>query len=225
MRILIVEDEKKLANIVARGLKAEGFAVDIVANGKEGLEFFTSYKYDIVILDIMLPIMTGSELLAEIRKADKQVPILMLTARDTIADKAKHFEAGADDYLIKPFAFAELLMRMRALLRRTPTQQPNIIKIADLEIDRLSHQVKRAGKNIELSSKEYSLLEYMVQNSGQVLSRTMILENVWDQSFEGMTNIVDVYVYQLRSKIDDSSPEKLIKTIRGVGYIINGVEK
>jgi len=225
MRALIVEDEEKLSDIVARGLKAEGFAVDVALNGTDGLEFAMSYDYDVIILDIMLPGTDGTEILSRIRKNNGHVPILMLTAKDTVADKVKHFDAGADDYLTKPFAFAELLMRVRALLKRAPTQRPNIIKIADLEIDRLAHQVKRAGNAIELSTKEYALLEYMAQNCDQVLSRTMIIEHVWDQSFEGITNIVDVYVHQLRNKVDEPYKEKLIKTIRGVGYILNKVGK
>ncbi|HEU5048466.1 MAG TPA: response regulator transcription factor [Rickettsiales bacterium] len=224
MRALIVEDEEKMSGIVARGLKAEGFAVDIASDGKQGLEFATSYNYDVIILDIMLPGLSGSEVLARIRQHDRQVPILMLTAMGSVSDKVKHFDAGADDYLTKPFAFAELLMRIRALLRRAPAQRMDIIKIADLEIDRLARQVRRGGKRIELSAKEYGLLEYLAANSGQVLSRTMIIEHVWDQSFEGLTNIVDVYVKQLRNKIDEPFVTKLIKTIRGVGYMVTDEE-
>lgn len=224
MRALIVEDEEKMAGIVARGLKAEGFAVDVASDGKQGLEFAISYNYDVIILDIMLPGLSGSEVLARIRQHDRQVPILMLTAMGAVTDKVKHFDAGADDYLTKPFAFAELLMRIRALLRRAPAQRMDVIKIADMEIDRLAHQVRRGGKRIELSAKEYGLLEYLSANNGQVLSRTMIIEHVWDQSFEGLTNIVDVYVKQLRSKIDEPFVIKLIKTIRGVGYMVTDGE-
>ena len=178
------------------------------------------YSYDAIILDIMLPKVSGSEVLAEIRTTNRQVPILMLTAKDTVADKVKHLDAGADDYLTKPFSFEELLVRIRALLRRAPVQRADVIKIADLEIDRLAHQVKRAGKRIELSAKEYALLEYLALSAGRVLSRTMIIEHVWDESFDGLTNIVDVYVRQLRIKIDDPFERKLIKTVRGVGYAL-----
>ena len=220
MRVLLVEDEEKLSNIIARGLKAEGFVVDVAADGQRGLEMAAIYSYDAIILDIMLPKVSGSEVLAEIRTTNRQVPILMLTAKDTVADKVKHLDAGADDYLTKPFSFEELLVRIRALLRRAPVQRADVIKIADLEIDRLAHQVKRAGKRIELSAKEYALLEYLALSAGRVLSRTMIIEHVWDESFDGLTNIVDVYVRQLRIKIDDPFERKLIKTVRGVGYAL-----
>lgn len=221
MRILLVEDEKKLADIITRGLKAEGFSVDIAADGGYGLEMSMSYDYDLLVLDIMLPKLSGSELLEKIRKKNRQVPIIMLTAKDAVADKVKHMDAGADDYLTKPFAFSELLVRIRALLRRAPVQRNDVLSIKDLEIDRLARQVKRAGKRIELSAKEYALLEYMLLNAGRVLSRNMIIEHVWDQSFEGLTNIVDVYIRQLRTKVDEGHTIKLIKTIRSVGYVMN----
>jgi heavy metal response regulator len=221
VRVLIVEDEEKLANIVARGLKAEGFAVDIALNGARGLEMATSYAYDAVILDIMLPDLSGTAVLESLRKTNRHVPIIMLTAKDAISDKVKHLEAGADDYLTKPFSFEELLVRIRALMRRTPAQRQDVIKIADLEIDRLAHQVKRAGKRIDVSAKEYALLEYLMLNMGRVLSRSMIIEKVWDESFEALTNIVDVYIKQLRSKIDEGHDKKLIKTVRGMGYVLN----
>ena len=224
MRILVVEDEEKLSSVIARGLRAEGFAVDIAADGSQGLEMAIAYAYDIILLDIMLPKLSGSEVLDRIRKNNRQVPILMLTAMDNVADKVKHIGAGADDYLTKPFSFEELLVRIRALLRRTPTQRNDVIKISDLEVDRLARKVKRAGKRIELSAKEYALLEYLALNAGRVLSRTMIIENVWDSSFEALTNIVDVYVRQLRAKIDDDFTEKLIKTVRGVGYCLSEAE-
>ncbi len=221
MRILLVEDEKKLADIVARGLKAEGFSVDIAADGAEALDLATSYAYDAIILDIMLPKLSGTEVLENIRQKNKQIPILMLTAKDAVADKVKHLSAGADDYLTKPFAFSELLVRVRALLRRAPMQRADVVNVVDLEIDRLNRQVKRAGKRIELSVKEYALLEYLMLNAGRVLSRNMIIEHVWDQSFEGLTNIVDVYIRQLRAKIDDEHDIKLIRTVRGAGYVLN----
>jgi two-component system, OmpR family, copper resistance phosphate regulon response regulator CusR len=218
MRMLLVEDEKKLSDLIARALKAERYAVDVANDGSTGWEMADSYDYDLVILDLMLPGLSGTEVLRRIRAKNDQVPILILTARDATEEKVRNFEAGADDYLTKPFAFAELIMRVKALLRRGPVSRSSVLRVADLEVDRLSQQVKRAGRRIELTGKEYALLEYLATNPGRVFSRTMIIEHVWDQSFEGLTNIVDVYVRHLRSKVDDPFPTKLIRTIRGVGY-------
>jgi DNA-binding response OmpR family regulator len=218
MRILLVEDEKKVANIVVRGLKAERYAVDVCHDGQSAWEAADTYDYDLIILDLMLPGLTGTEILEKVRRKNSQVPILILTARNSMADKVKNFETGADDYLTKPFAFAELLVRVKALLRRGPVNRSSVLRVGDLEIDRLSQNVKRAGKKIELTAKEYSLLEYLATHPGRVFSRTMIIEHVWDQSFEGLTNIVDVYVRHLREKVDDPHPLKLIRTVRGVGY-------
>jgi heavy metal response regulator len=220
MRILLVEDETKVSRFVARGLTEERFAVDVAADGKSGLELATTYHYDLVILDLMLPILDGSQVLRRLRTQDLHVPVLILTARDAVADKVGNFDAGADDYLTKPFAFAELLVRVKALLRRGPVSRSSVVRVADLELDRLSQQVKRAGRRIDLTAKEYSLLEYMMSNAGRVLSRTMIIEHVWDHSFDGITNIVDVYVRHLRSKVDDPFEQKLIGTVRGVGYTL-----
>ena len=221
MRILLVEDEKKVADIIMRGLKAERYAVDVFHDGQQGWEAAEAFEYDLIILDLMLPGLSGSEILDRIRRKNTQVPILILTARDGMGDKVANFEKGADDYLTKPFAFAELLVRIKALLRRGPVNRSSVVRVADLEIDRLSQKVKRAGKRIDLTGKEYSLLEYLATHPGRVFSRTMIIEHVWDQSFQGLTNIVDVYVRHLREKIDDPHDTKLLRTVRGVGYSLN----
>jgi DNA-binding response OmpR family regulator len=223
MRILLVEDEKKVANIIERGLKSERFAVDLCHDGQSGWEMSSAYDYDLIILDLMLPGLSGTEVLERIRRKNQLVPILILTARDATADKIKHFETGADDYLTKPFAFAELLVRVKALLRRGPINRDSVLRVSDLEIDRLSQNVRRGGKKIELTAKEYALLEYLATHPGRVFSRTMIIEHVWDQSFEGLTNIVDVYVRHLRSKLDDPFPVKLLRTVRGAGYSLEEV--
>lgn len=224
MRCLLVEDEKKVADFVARGLRAERYAVDLAYDGEAGWDFVSRFEYDLIILDLMLPGLSGTELLDRIRKKTVSTPVLILTARDATRDKVSHFDAGADDYLTKPFAFAELLVRARALLRRGPVTRSSILKIDDLELDRLSQQVRRGGKRIALTTKEFSLLEYMLSNAGRVLSRTMIIEHVWDQSFQGLTNIVDVYVRHLRSKVDEGNGKKLIRTIRGAGYCLSDDE-
>ncbi len=222
MRILLVEDEAKMAGFIERGLAAERYAVDVARDGREGYDFATAYHYDLIILDLMLPLLNGSDVLRKVRDRNTQVPVLVLTARDAMQEKIRNFEAGADDYLTKPFAFEELLVRIKALLRRGPVNRSSSIKVADLELDRLTQQVKRGGRRIELTLKEYSLLEYLLVNAGRVLSRNMIIEHVWDQSFDGITNIVDVYIRHLRNKIDEGSDKKLIRTVRGVGYVISG---
>ena len=218
MRLLLVEDERKVSDLVARALRAESYAVDVAEDGQRGWELAQSYQYDLIILDLMLPQLPGEELLRRIRRTNPSVPILVLTARAATQDKVNNFEAGADDYLTKPFAFAELVMRVKALLRRGPITRSSVLRVGDLEVDRFTQQVRRAGRRIELTAKEFALLEYLAANPGRVFSRTMIIEHVWDQSFEGLTNIVDVYVRHLRSKVDDPFPVKLIRTVRGVGY-------
>jgi DNA-binding response OmpR family regulator len=224
LRILIVEDDRKLAEFVARGLRAERFAVDLAANGCDGESYVNSYAYDLLILDLMLPQLSGTEVLRRVRQSHSSLPVLILTARDTIQDKVTHFETGADDYLTKPFDFAELLVRIKSLLRRTPVERADILRIADLELNRLTQMARRDGQRIDLTAKEYALLEYLLSSPGRVFSRTMILNHVWDQSFEGVTNIVDVYVRYLRRKVDEPFPVKLIHTVRGVGYCVRDPE-
>jgi two-component system copper resistance phosphate regulon response regulator CusR len=221
MRILLVEDESKVARFIARGLTADCFAVDTAADGNSGLDLAAEYHYDLIILDLMLPGRSGTEVLQHLRRKDTNVPVLVLSARDGVADKVGHLELGADDYLTKPFAFAELLVRVKALLRRGPVNRASVIRVSDLELDRLSRRVTRGGRQIELTAKEYALLEYLMSNAGRVLSRSMIIEHVWDQSFDGVFSIVDVYLGRLRSKIDQSADHRLIRTVRGVGYSIS----
>ena len=221
MRILLVEDEDKVSRFVERGLKAELHVVDLAPDGSTALHHLQDFDYDLVILDLNLPDISGNEVLSSMRRAGTPTPVLVLTARDGIAAKVESFDLGADDYLTKPFSFTELLLRVKALLRRGQAPaRSDVLAVGDLVLDRNTHQVKRCGKPVELTSREFALLDYLMTNTGRVLSRTMIMENVWDQSFEGLTNIVDVYIRQLRKKIDDGSAAKLLRTIRGVGYSI-----
>lgn len=220
MRLLLIEDEPKVSALVKRGLMAERYAVDVCAEGREALTLTEAHPYDLILLDLMLPGLSGMEVLQRIRRTNQFVPILVLTARDTLADKVKLFEAGADDYLTKPFAFAELRVRVKALLRRGPVDRSSTLRVNEVELDRLTQQVKLRGVHVDLTAKEYSLLEYLMLNPDRVLSRSMIIEHVWDQSFDGVTNIVDVYIQHLRSKLDEGSEHKLIRTVRGTGYTI-----
>lgn len=220
MRLLVIEDEKKIASFVERGLKEEHYAVDVAYDGEEGLFLAQTNPYDLIVLDIMLPKKDGISLCKELRDKKIDAPILMLTAKDKIEDKVSGLDAGADDYLTKPFAFEEFLARIKALLRRKRVDKSTILKVADLELDQLSHKVRRAGKGIILTSREYALLEYLMLHANQVVTRTMISEHVWNEDFDSFTNVIDVYVNYLRNKIDKDFKKQLIHTIRGTGYII-----
>ncbi len=219
MRILIVEDEPKTAHYTQKGLAEHGFVVDVARNGVDGSHLALSVDYDLIVLDVMLPGLDGWTVLQDIRRT-KQTPVLFLTARDNVADRVKGLELGADDYLIKPFAFSELLARVRTVLRRGTRQVGEILRIADLEIDPRRHWASRGDTIIELTAKEFVLLEYLARHCGEVLSRTLIAENVWDTNFDSDTNVVDVAVRRLRAKIDDPFEKKLLRTIRGVGYML-----
>ncbi len=220
MRILVVEDENKTAAYLKKGLSESGFVVDVVEQGEDGLHLARTGDYDLVILDVMLPKQDGWSVLNEMRRSGKQTPVLFVTARDSIQDRVKGLELGADDYLVKPFAFSELLARVRSILRRGPARQPEMLRIADLEIDLLRHRALRGGKRIDLTAKEFALLSFLVQRAGEVLSRTLIAEHVWDMNFDSDTNVVDVAVRRLRSKVDDPFARKLIHTVRGMGYVL-----
>jgi len=221
MKILLVEDERKVANLIKKGFEEEGLMVDIAEDGETALEKVSADGYDLIILDIMLPGKDGIEVLKEIRAKGIMKPIMMLTAKDTTTDKVLGLDAGADDYITKPFVFEELLARVRALLRRGHAiEKAQPIQIHDLVIDPVTRKVTRAGKEIELTTKEYGLLEYMARNKNRILTRTMIAENVWDYQFDSLTNIIDVYINYLRKKIDKDHQKKLIHTVRGVGYMI-----
>ncbi|HHW57919.1 MAG TPA: response regulator transcription factor [Clostridia bacterium] len=220
MRILIVDDEENLVNALYKALKEEGYSVDIAQDGLEGLEYAKMNVYDVIILDIMLPGMDGIKILENLRNEGINTPVLMLTAKDATEDKVKGLDTGADDYMTKPFELCELMARIRALLRReAPTKSP-ILKLADLELNTLTRQVKRGDKEITLTSKEFALLEYMMRNAGRVLTRTQIADHIWDYEFDGFSNIIDVYIRYLRKKIDDDFENKLIHTIRGSGYCL-----
>ncbi|MEI7905449.1 MAG: response regulator transcription factor [Candidatus Firestonebacteria bacterium] len=222
MRILVIEDEKKIAAFIKRGLKEEGYAVDAASDGEEGVFLAVDKEYDLIILDIMIPKLDGLSVCRAIRKKGLETPIIMLTAKDTVKDKVAGLDAGADDYLTKPFAFEELLARVRAGLRKNSRKSGTVLKIEDLELDPVSHKVIRSKKTIELTSKEYSLLEYMLRNQGKVITRNMIAEHVWDIDFDTGTNVIDVYINYLRKKIDQGFPRKLINTVRGRGYRLGG---
>jgi two-component system copper resistance phosphate regulon response regulator CusR len=220
MRILVVEDEAKTAAYLRKGLAENHFAVDVSKQGEEGLQLALARDYDLLILDVMLPQRDGWSLLAELRRAGKEVPVLFLTARDAVRDRVKGLELGADDYLVKPFAFSELLARVRSVLRRRGAGAPDTLRIADLEIDLVRHKATRGGKRLDLTPKEFMLLSLLARRKGEVLSRALIAEEVWDMTFDSDTNVVDVHVRRLRAKVDDPCAQKLIQTVRGVGYVL-----
>jgi heavy metal response regulator len=220
MRLLVVEDEKKVASFLKKGLEEEHYAVDVAYDGEEALDMAEVYDYDLVLLDIMLPKVDGMTVLKSIREKDNFVPILMLTAKDSVENIVEGLDAGCDDYLTKPFAFSELLARVRALLRREREAKDSVLEIADLRLSLPTHEVIRGEEKIELTAKEFALLEYFMRNPNRVLTRTMISEHVWDYHFDTDTNVIDVYVNFLRKKIDRDFDVKLLHTIRGVGYMM-----
>ncbi len=220
MRILVIEDEKRIADFLSRGLESAGYTVDVAPDGQTGLNLSHNTAYDLMILDLMLPDMDGLDVLSKVRNRKTSPPVLILSARNAVDDRVKGLELGADDYLTKPFAFVEFLARVRALLRRgQPT--PERLQVGDLVLDCIRRKVARSGDNIDLAPKEFSILEYMMRNPGRPLSRTMIVEHVWDMDYDGLTNIVDVYIRHLRSKIDEGRPSRLIHTVRGIGYMLD----
>ena len=220
MRILIVEDEKKTVAFLAKGLREAGFAVDVAVDGEAGLAQARASKFDLLIVDIMLPHKDGWEVVAELRRDGVRTPILFLTARDSVRDRVKGLELGADDYLVKPFAFSELLARVRSILRRAPQGQAEHLRLADLEMDMRRHKATRSGVPLKLTPKEFLLLAHLVRSAGEVVSRAQIAEQVWHIGFKTDTNVVDVVVRRLRAKVDDPFKTKLIDTIRGVGYVL-----
>jgi heavy metal response regulator len=220
MRILVVEDQPAVASFIIKGLKEESYAVDHAPNGNDALDLAGLGEYDLIVLDVLLPGKSGIEVTKQLRGRGNSTPILMLTAMDAIADRVRGLDSGADDYLTKPFSFEEFLARVRALLRRGDRQVLSKLQLADLVMDPGRHEVTRAGRRIELTAKEYALLEYLLRNKGRILSRTSIIEHVWDLHFDSDTNVVDVYIRYLRKKVDEEHALKLIHTVRGVGYVL-----
>jgi len=220
MRLLLVEDDERLSNSLARGLRGEGYAVDVAASGDDALHQARVYDYDIVVLDVMLPGPDGVAVCRTLRETGRWCPVLMLTARDGVADRIRGLDAGADDYLIKPFDFGELVARVRALLRRGAPERPAVLVTGDLEVDPATRVVTRAGRRVYLSAREFAVLEFLARRAGQVVTRTELLEHVWDRNYEGSTNIVDVYVGYLRKKLERPSGPRLIRTVRGVGFVL-----
>jgi two-component system copper resistance phosphate regulon response regulator CusR len=220
MKLLVVEDELKTTGFLRRGFNEAGFLVEVAADGLEGLRLIQTNKYDLVVLDIMLPGLDGLKILSWMRDSGVPTPVIFLTARDSTADRVAGLELGADDYLIKPFAFSELLARVRTILRRPPLREPSVLRVADLELDLAAHKATRTGQRLDLTAREFALLSLLVRRTGEVLTRTLIAESVWDLGFQSDTNVVDVSVRRLRVKVDDPFPRKLIRTVRGVGYVL-----
>ena len=225
MKILVIEDEKKVANFLQKGLKEEQYVVDVAYDGLEGEDLATTNDYDLILLDIMLPGKDGIEILKTLRRQQINTPVIMLTAKEMVEDKIEGFNAGCDDYISKPFSFEELLVRIRAVLRRGSGPLSNVLTFADLTLDLISHKVIRGDQEIELTAKEYTLLEYLVRNPNRVLTRTMIAEHVWDYNYDSFTNVIDVYINYLRNKVDRGFATKLIHTVRGVGYVMKEGKK
>lgn len=227
MRILIVEDEPKAGDYLLKGLTESGFVADLARDGIDGLAHARGQHYDLIVLDVMLPGVDGWQVLRELRrdKDNKDTPVLCLTARDELTDRLKGLELGADDYMVKPFAFAELVMRIRTILRRGPLRESEFMEVADLQIDAIRRRVTRAGQRIDLTSKEFALLQLLARRRGEVLSRSLIASQVWDMNFDSNTNVVNVSIRRLRAKVDDPFPHKLIHTRRGMGYVLDDVEE
>jgi heavy metal response regulator len=221
MRVLLVEDEKRIADFIRKGLSEYGYAVDLAGDGEEALAWVDVAQFDIVVLDVMLPVRDGIEVCRELRGKGVQTPVLMLTARDAIEDRVRGLDSGADDYLVKPFAFAELLARLRALARRERSASGSRLQVGELVLDTTTREVFREGRAIDLTSKEYALLEYLMRHPNQVLTRTMIAEHVWNYDFDNATNVIDVHIRNLRRKVDDPFPQRLIHTVRGAGYRVS----
>ncbi|TRZ67433.1 MAG: response regulator [Rhodocyclaceae bacterium] len=224
MKILIVEDQVKTGDYLKQGLSESGFVVDLARDGMDGLHLALTETYDLVVLDVMLPSLDGWQVLEAIRRAGKDVPVLFLTARDQVTDRVRGLELGADDYLVKPFAFAELLARARTLLRRGKAKEPELLRVADLELDLLRRRVARGGRRIDLTAKEFGLLELLMRRQGEVLPRSLIASQVWDMNFDSDTNVIEVAVRRLRAKMDDDFEPKLIRTVRGMGYVLEAPE-
>ncbi|MBR0568788.1 heavy metal response regulator transcription factor [Azoarcus sp. L1K30] len=225
MKILIVEDEPKTGDYLRQGLVEAGFVVDLARDGLDGLHLALSGDYDLVVLDVMLPSLDGWGVLKSVRRSGQHMPVLFLTARDQVEDRVRGLELGADDYLVKPFAFSELLARVRTLLRRGKAKEPEVLRVADLELDLLRRRVTRAGARIDLTAKEFLLLELLLRRQGEVLPRSLIASQVWDMNFDSDTNVIEVAVRRLRAKVDEPFEQRLIRTVRGMGYVLEAPEQ